>query len=221
MSVNCNDRERILAGDSAGEMEALRRHAEGCAACRAELDLWDGITSAAPLLQKKWQSPALWPRIRQALAEESLRATQPGSRFGSLWGWLPQARTAVAALVLVVISAAATVLLFRTVRPPYEPGPQTQQRLLNDQALREVEKAEAAYVQSIENLAQLAQPRLEQAATPLMQNYREKLLVLDSAIGELRAQSEQNRYNAHLRQEMKTLYQEKQRTLEDVLREER
>jgi len=219
MNVNCNDRERILEGNHPQEMEALRQHAEGCAACRAELDLWDGITTAAPLLQKSWESPELWPQIRQALAEESMRAPERG-RFTNLWAWLPQARTGVAALVLVVLSVAATYLIVKNLRGPELPDA-ANGRLLNDQALREAERAEAAYMQSLENLSQLAQPRLEQAATPLMQNYREKLLVLDSAIAELRAQADQNRYNAHLRSEMMSLYQEKQRTLEDLLREER
>ena len=222
MNVGCNDRERILQEEDPRELEALLRHAEQCEMCREELKLWDGITAAAPLLRKTWESPDLWPRIHQALAEESQRAPRRASE--SLWaGWAPQWRTALAGVALVAISVAATMFVLKNV-PTRVPTPDpvaTERRLLTDQALREAEKREADYIASIDKLEKLAESRLDRASTPLMQNYREKLLVLDSAIAELRAQSDQNRFNAHLRREMMSLYQEKQRTLEDVLREER
>ena len=75
-------------------------------------------------------------------------------------------------------------------------------------------------MQSIEKLAVLAQPKLSKANTPLLANYREKLLVLDAAIADCRRQTEGNKYNAHLRRELTAMYQEKQRTLEEVLRED-
>jgi hypothetical protein len=53
-----------------------------------------------------------------------------------------------------------------------------------------------------------------------MMSYREKLLLLDSAIAECRAQIERNRFNARLRQELLSLYQEKQRTLQQVMKED-
>ena len=54
-----------------------------------------------------------------------------------------------------------------------------------------------------------------------MANYREKLFVLDSAIDDLRAQAGQNPSNAHLRYELLAMYQEKQRTLEEIVEEKR
>ena len=62
-----------------------------------------------------------------------------------------------------------------------------------------------------------AKPQLENPATALLANYHEKLLVLDSAIGELRAQAGLNPSNAQLRYQLLAMYQEKQRTLEEVL----
>ncbi len=44
-----------------------------------------------------------------------------------------------------------------------------------------------------------------------------RLLVLDSAIGELRAQAGLNPSNAQLRYQLLAMYQEKQHTLEEVL----
>ena len=46
---------------------------------------------------------------------------------------------------------------------------------------------------------------------------KEKLLVLDSAIADLRAQSGMNPSNAQLRHQLLAMYQEKQHTLEEVL----
>jgi hypothetical protein len=51
----------------------------------------------------------------------------------------------------------------------------------------------------------------------LFANYHEKLLVLDSAISDLRAQAGMNPSNAQLRYQLLARYQEKQHTLEEVL----
>jgi hypothetical protein len=80
-----------------------------------------------------------------------------------------------------------------------------------------VERAEAVYEKAIDKLAAQAQPVLDGQATPLMASYREKLLVLDNAIDELRAEAGQNPANAHLRRQLLAMYQEKQDTLEEVL----
>ncbi|MGB6667570.1 MAG: hypothetical protein WBE73_04450, partial [Candidatus Acidiferrum sp.] len=71
----------------------------------------------------------------------------------------------------------------------------------------------------IDKLAAQAKPQLENPATPLQANYKEKLLVLDSAISDLRAQAGLNPSNAQLREQLLAMYQEKQQTLEDVLEE--
>jgi hypothetical protein len=50
-----------------------------------------------------------------------------------------------------------------------------------------------------------------------MANYREKLLVLDSAIADLKSQAGINPANGHLRRQLLAMYQEKQDTLEQIL----
>jgi hypothetical protein len=92
---------------------------------------------------------------------------------------------------------------------------------LRSKALADVESAETAYVEAIDKLATEAKPQLANSETPLIANYREKLFVLDSAIGDLRAQAGQNPSNAHLRYELLAMYQEKQRTLEEIVEEKR
>jgi hypothetical protein len=230
MNVECKDLERILRDEQPDELNALEQHAGGCPACAEELRMWRVISAAAPALRKSWESPHLWPRIHQALAEESQRV--PARGVGTMWTrWLGEWRTALAVLALMAVSAGSAYVLLRTAPPRdavdqvVEKGNKTkvereERILLTDQAMKEVEESERVYIGSIEKLGKLAEPKVQQAATPLMVSYREKLLVLDAAIGELRAQVEQNRFNAHLRSEMLSLYQEKQRTLQAVLREE-
>ena len=89
--------------------------------------------------------------------------------------------------------------------------------LLKNRAVSEVEKAQASYEEAIEKLDAQARPQLENASTPLMASYREKLQVLDSAIAELKSQAGINPANGHLRRQLLAMYQEKQETLEQVL----
>jgi hypothetical protein len=87
--------------------------------------------------------------------------------------------------------------------------------LLTDAALEEVQQAEAAYARSIDKLAAVADPGLERSQSPLAATYREKLILLDSAIAELKNNTAQNRYNAYLRTELASLYSEKKKTLQE------
>ena len=101
------------------------------------------------------------------------------------------------------------------------PGRDHDQSLLKTPALAEVERAQAAYEQAIDKLAADAKSQLESPATPLQASYREKLLVLDSAINDLRVQAGMNPSNAHLRQQLLAMYREKRQTLQDILEEKR
>ena len=185
------------------------------------------IAKAAEGLRKTWDSPQLWPRIATALALEADRAagkSQGGQRAGffeDLLGSLAANwRPALAAVALFGL-ATAGLFVFRGSggRDPYTARGNTKPPLLTEQAANEVEKAEAAYVASIEKLSTLAEPRLEGATSPILVNTREKLALLDTAIADLKANIEQNRFNTHLRDELLAVYREKQRTLQDILQE--
>jgi hypothetical protein len=90
-------------------------------------------------------------------------------------------------------------------------------QFLTEQALQDVQVSEAAYVRSIDRLAKIAEPVLDQSPSPLIANYREKLTVLDAAIADLKDNLARNRLNARLSTELVSLYQEKQKTLQEVL----
>ncbi|HLZ91228.1 MAG TPA: hypothetical protein VKQ28_05895 [Candidatus Acidoferrum sp.] len=172
--------------------------------------------AASAELRDYTESPTLWPLIRQALVEqqELMLAKRVRWNWQSLFaGFSLQSAAAIALVALLLLSAGWILRPRKTLIP--------QGSLLKSKALTEVEQAESTYVQAIDKLAADAKPRLDDPGTGLMGNYREKLQVLDSAIDDLRAQAGQNPSNAHLRYELLAMYQEKQRTLEEILEEKR
>ena len=218
MNVTCDDRERIFEDGTAAEWAALEAHAASCRECAEEVRAWKSLSVAAKELQDYSPSPELWTRIEHALAEEDARKAQrvERRRWFSLLpnisvGW----QTALAgAFVLILTVSVSWIIIIH--EPAVTPGKQDQS-LLKSAALKEVESTEAAYEKAIDKLAAEAKPQLDDPATPLLANYHEKLLVLDSAIDDLRAQAGLNPSNAQLRYQLLAMYQEKQRTLEEVL----
>jgi hypothetical protein len=217
--VTCNDRDRIFEDGAPAEWAALEAHAAGCAVCSEELRAWKSLSMAAAELRDLSDSPSLWPRIQRSLAEQAARETRGKLR----WDWqsfrqsisISWQTAAASAIVLLLSLSAGWFYLNHT------PPTQQQGDFLKTKALADVERTESAYMHAIDKLAADAKPQLDNADTPLIANYREKLQVLDSAIDDLRAQTGQNPSNAHLRYQLLAMYQEKQRTLEEILEEKR
>jgi hypothetical protein len=207
MKFECGDLERALAVPEL--LQEAREHVKNCPACRSELRLWNEISSAASALHEEWSSPELWPRIKSAIALEP--------RPTPVW-WTDWKVWALAASVIV-----AAGLLFWLNRTPgsFSREQAGNRDFLTEQALQDVEKNEAAYTQAIDRLYRLAQPRLQNAGTPLAVNSREKLILLDSAIWDVRANVQQNRFNASLQMELAALYREKERTLQELVTNDR
>ena len=197
MILECGDLARALRTPEL--MPDLRAHAERCAACSAELHLWESISNTAPALHEEWESPFLWSRIQANLVAEPSR----GPRFNLV-------RWALASAALVVL---ATLLLqpWKGVRPG-------NRELLTESALADVQQAEKAYAQSIERLAAAA-PKLDDSPSPLAAVYREKLTLLDAGIADLKHASELNRFNSYLQTELASLYRQKQQTLQEWLQD--
>jgi len=202
MIIQCSDLERALQTPEL--MADARAHAETCQKCRRELFLWNEISRVAPQLHEEWESPELWARIRAAMAAEPVKKP---SRMR--WRWAFAAVAAAAAMVTVLI-----------LQPWHHSRPQTRDFLTED-ALQDVQQAETAYVRSIDKLAAIAAPGLERSASPLAAAYREKLVVLDSAIADLKTNLQNNRYNTYLQTELASLYREKQKTLQEWLENEK
>ena len=212
----CDRFERTAARDDAAAWADLEAHAPACPECTARLRLWKGIAEAAPTLRKEWDSPDLFRRIEAGIEKARGSASEGSAQGKRRFAWVPAA--AIAALVVLSIVG---VRVFREGggREPLA-RPSARPALLTDAALTEVEVAEKAYLDSIEKLSRLAGPSLRDSSSPWTAAYREKLVLLDSEIAEMRGEIERNRFNTHLRRELLAIYREKQRTLQDLMKGE-
>jgi hypothetical protein len=218
MSIGCADRERVLRDGSAEEWAALELHAATCAECGEELRAWKALSRAAEEMRDYRENPALWSKIEGALQSKQRAAV--GHEFWqklAFWHAIPVGWQAALAGALVLVLAISLAYMVRV----GSGGNGTDDKLLKNSALAEVERTERDYMKAIDKLAADAKPELDSTTSPLMTNYREKLMVLDSAIDELREEAGQNPSNAHLRYELLAMYQEKQQTLQEVLETKR
>ena len=191
-----------------------REHARDCPACRRELWVWGEISNLASGLKEEWDSPEFWPRIQRSLASEP-----KGKAFRKTWlDWncLDWKMMGAIAAVLAILTGAAIWYPFRSGKAVG----QSDSAFLTDQALKEVEEAESAYAKSIEKLSRVVEPKLQHADAALSSAYHEKLLLLDSAISDLKATIGTNRFNSSLQAELASLYKQKQDTLQEILRHE-
>ncbi len=193
MIFQCSDLDRALEHPEL--MPDARAHAARCPQCSEQLYLWAEISRLGSQLHREWESPELWPRIEARLIPAARKRMAPAT-----WRW------AMAAAAVVLLAVA----LFRPWRPQ-------SRDFLTEEALDQVQRAEAAYAQSIEKLSRVAGPGLEKSPAPLASAYREKLLLLDSEIAEIKAAAENNRYNAYVQTQLASLYREKQKTLQEWL----
>jgi hypothetical protein len=215
MNVTCNDRDRIFEDGTDADWAALELHAASCAKCAEELRTWKSLSVAAEELRSYTPSPNLWPRIERALEEavRNQKRPEPKSWLSFLPSFSLGWQTALAGAFVLILTISAGLVYFH-----HSPGGgEDDKSLLKSQALKDVESAESAYEKAIDKLAGEVKPQLDDPATPLLANYHEKLLVLDSAISDLRAQAGLNPSNAQLRYQLLAMYQEKQRTLQEVL----
>ena len=201
MIISCDNFDDILMEGDAFSMQAASRHTAGCQACAAKLASWNEISIVARGMHTTWQNDMLWPRIERSIRAEKRHAQ-------SKWWQIAAAVVMLAALGVFAWKANEKVR-----------NDQFNQRILQASALDAVEKAEKAHLAAIDQLEKSAQPKLDDASTPLLVSYKEKLMLLDDAIAECQANIDRNRENAHLRKQLLAIYSEKQHTLQQVLRE--
>jgi len=224
MTGDCRRLDASLESGDVAALESGRAHGKTCARCADRLRAFDEISAAAQTLRKSWDSPDLWPKIRESLVRESFAPAAAGAvererapRSAPSWpAWIP-----IAAIATLFVVSFVGLQVFRPSlgdRQIFGVRSFPKAPLMTDAALADVEKSEREYVRSIENLARVAEPRLASAETPLLLSYRERLLLLDNAIAELNGQIELNRYNTHLRRQLLGVYAEKQQTLREVMK---
>jgi preprotein translocase subunit SecA len=199
MTIQCSDLDNLLFEGDADALAAAHAHTRTCQACRETLDSWTDLSATATTMQTTWTSDLLWPRIERRLRQERRRGRS--------------AFLQVAAALLVV--AGIALIAVRVQRRS-----EFDEHILRAAAVEEVDRAERAHIAAIDQLEQVTDAKLENASSPLMVSYKEKLMLLDDAIAECQTNINRNRHNAQLRKQLLAMYSEKQRTLHDVLRED-
>jgi hypothetical protein len=210
MTFDCKDLERALAVPEL--LPDAREHAKVCDVCRRELWLWGEMSTAAPGLREEWETPDLWPKIRQTLAAQQKAVKRRGLSGRLDWRTNWRMMVGVAAVLAIAIS-----VFFVKYSGPAAPPAQQDSDFLTDQTLKEVENTEAAYRASIDKLSRLAEAKLTASENPVAISAREKLMVLDSEISNVRSTVARNRFNAQLQAELAVLYRDKQDTLKEIL----
>ena len=125
--------------------------------------------------------------------------------------------TGLAAAALVVLSLGATGwLLWGTGAPSTVANVDREERLLSEQAFKDVERSEEQYTRAIAELSRLVAPKLDMPESELLIALRDRLQTIDAAIAESRAQIKQNPFNAQLRRQLLYIYQEKRQTLQQI-----
>jgi hypothetical protein len=205
MTITCNQLDDLLLEGDPFSLETAARHAQSCEACMEKLASWNDISATARDLHATWNSDLLWPRIERAI--RAIKVEQRGTRT-RVW------QIAAAFLLLAALGATVWIAQRRMHAAEFD------EAILKASAVDEVEQAEKAHITAINHLETLASAKLDQASTPLMVSYKEKLMMLDDAIAECQTAIDKNRQNAYLRAQLLTMYSEKQRTLRDVLRED-
>jgi len=202
MTINCNQLDDLLLEGDRVSLELAARHAQTCEACMQQLAGWNEVSSTARELHATWNNDMLWPRIERAIRDE-----RRGTRT-RVW------QIAAAIFLLAALGVTAWIAQRRVHASAFD------EAILRASAVDEVERAEKAHIAAINHLESLTATKLDQPSTPLLVSYKEKLMMLDEAIAECQGAINRNRQNAYLRTQLLTMYSEKQRTLQDVLRED-
>jgi hypothetical protein len=218
MNVICSDRERIFADGTTEEFAALEAHGATCRECAEELRVWKALSNATEEFREYRENPALWTRIEESLREQQQKMSAKWWKSLLCWRRV-RLRWQLGLAGVVVLALALTsgyIIQWRDRSVPAAGG-----TFLKDQKLAEVERTEREYMKAIDKLAADAKPQMDANSSPLMASYQEKLMVLDSAIDELRLQAGQNPSNAHLRYQLLAMYQAKEATLQEILETKR
>ncbi|HET7437791.1 MAG TPA: hypothetical protein VFN10_24005 [Thermoanaerobaculia bacterium] len=204
MTISCEEFDQLLLEGDAASLLVAEQHAQDCAACLERLDDWSEISAVAQTMRAEWSSDTLWPRIRR-----ELQLAPPPQRVYANWF-----RVAAAILITVALGASAWYVAHLRSQREFD------RDILRLAVLDEVQRAEESHEKAIAQLEKLAEAKLDEADAPAITTYKEKLMLLDTAIAECQSAIDRNRQNAYLRKQLLAMYSEKQQTLREVLREE-
>ena len=183
----------------------FQKHLKTCVSCQERASQDKKLMFLAKALKKPVESPHLWDRIEESLRKEQLKGISSDKKKFR-WSSLRLLPASVA--ILLVISIGFYFLL----------KPETgKSGLLTESALAKVEKKERDYVEAIEELEEIAIPRMADMNVELMRLYKDRLETIDDQIEQCREALSENPANAHIRRYMLAALQDKKETLKELL----
>jgi hypothetical protein len=201
--MSCNKLKRYEFG-TLGESE-FQKHLKTCASCQERVNQDSRLMSLARGLKRPVESPHLWNRIEESLRKEQLKEIESGEKKIR---WSP----------LRLLPASAAILLIMSIGLYFLLKPETSKSgLLTESALMKVEKKERDYVDAIEELEEIALPKMAEMNVELMLLYRDRLETIDDQIEQCREALSENPANAHIRRYMLAALQDKKETLKELL----
>lgn len=190
---------------SATESAELESHLAGCRVCRDEVELLRGLLQAADRLPRSIEPPRdLWPDVEPRLDAGRVRTRRP------LWKRHP---LAVAASVLIVVSAASLMLVRGPASKGAKPGPEGAAS-----SLARWGQVEAGYRQAAEELRATLELVGSDLPPATRARIEENLEIIDGAIAESRAALEEHPDDRELQELLASTYQRKLSVLQQATR---
>lgn len=190
--MTCTELDQLLDGYLEETLDPTRRaeleaHLRGCEACRILTAQMRGVVASAAALPRSVRPPHnLWPDIAERLAS---RSTRPPVRSIPWRRWAP---VAVAAVLLIAVTAVVTARLSRSEAPVAATAPPVQPYIEGFAADRE-------YVLAAEDLERVLAEGRGRLAPATVAVLERNLALIDAAIVEARAALEADPANADLR----------------------
>jgi hypothetical protein len=197
--MNCQKFEDYLSDRL--DLKTFQIHMESCEMCRKSFQVDSQIIARSKQLNEDLIVPDLWPSIQGSIQKK---------RAANIHFFPIKELIYVAAASLLIVT---TLIILK----PYFME-ETSTRILSEQALEKVKKAESNYMKAIDALESLAYMQLEDRSEPLVQLYRNKLSLIDHQIQNCRNALESNPANSHIRKYLMAALQDKHETLEEILR---
>jgi len=187
-----------------GEISArdYQAHLKECPVCREIIRQDAFILKQVKENKKPVAAPQLWQRIKWDLQNEGDRIPKIPVRKRSMYS-LPFLKLAASFLIPVLLIASYFLFL----------KPEKSSGLLNEIALKKVEKMENAYMAAISELEETVKPGMTSLNIDLALNYRDRLETIDEQINRCKEELKLNPTNTHIRRYLLAAMQDKQQTL--------
>lgn len=195
--MNCTWYEQREMGEV--EEALFQAHARQCESCRAKLQQDERLMSLAGALERPKAPPFLWEQIEEALQIETFRSRRT---------WLYR----IAAVLVVSVGLGGGYLHFTGTSDA-----EGRTNLYTPAALEKVRDLEREYVAAIEELEQVARPRLDEMDLDLMLLYRDKIQTIDTQIARCLDALQGNPANTHIRRYLLLALQDKRETLQEIV----